>query len=322
MCRAATCCVALALFVGGGSAGGARERGAPRGVVYVAATLAYEQSTAAGSGVAVGSRSVLTSDHVVRGATRLRVTDARSGRTYTAVVVGYDTRADVALLRVRATRPLRAAVLGGGARLAAGSAVAAVGYASVTRGRVTALHESVRAIDADGTVEQLTGLIETDAPPPRGTSGGPLVDASGRVVGIDAAAWGGAAGGRGFAVPIATALAVVHRIESGHSGGTTHVGPTPFLGVGVAAAAAYANVTSTRGALVAVVVPASPAARAGVANGDVITSIDGRAVAAPASLANLILRYGSAGGTVRVGWVDRYGLVHRATVRLASGPPQ
>ena len=201
------------------------------------------------------------------------------------------------------------------------------------------LNASLTATDeGGGDAEQLSGMIATDAPIQPGDSGGPLVDVAGRVVGMDTAgssssgsgstdAGGNGYGGgwfdggsassasgdaTGFAVPISTALDIAHQIVSGDtSSGTVHVGATSFLGVQAA--------DGNGGVQVAGVVDGSAAATAGLAQGDVITAVDGQQVASASDLGS-VLASTHPGDQVSLTWVGQDGQQRTATVQLGSGP--
>lgn len=299
------------------------------GVVAIETMLGYERSAAAGTGIVLTpSGEVLTNNHVIRGATVVRVAVPGTGRSYPADVVGYSVAADVAVLQLRGASGLRTASLGHSAKVRIGQVVTAVGNAGGTgslaaaTGRITGRGRSITATDEQGSAERLTGLLETDAAIEPGDSGGPLLDAEHRVVGIDTAASAGfsfrSSSGSAYAIPIDTAAAVARQITSGRSSASVHVGATPFLGVQLQATG-YGDGPS--GGLVAGVVGGSPAATAGIAAGDVITAVGGRTISSPQSVSGVLLRK-SPGNTIRVVWTDQYGTSHSATVTLASGPPQ
>ena len=126
-------------------------------------------------------------------------------------------------------------------------------------------------------------------------------------------------GGEGYAIPIDTILRIARQIEAGHRTSNVHVGPTAFLGVSLADAGGFDS--SATGALVQAVSAASPAAKAGLGSGDVITSVAGHRVRTADALRGLIVRL-TPGQLVRVIWVDPFGGQTSARVRLASGPPQ
>lgn len=301
------------------------SRTAATGVVVVR-TVLYDGEAAAGTGVVLAaSGEVLTNNHVIRGATAIRVTDPASDHTYRATAVGYSVSKDIAVLKLRGADGLRPAQPGSSRGVAVGDRVVAVGNSGgaglrTKTGRVTRLGRTITVAD-DGTVTRLTGLIQTNAPLEPGDSGGPLLR-NGRVIGIDAAASRGfsfgEAGNVGFAIPIETALDVAGRIEAGHTSATVHVGPTAFLGVSLDSSPADGRAS---GALVRAVAPGSPAARAGVGPGSLITAFAGRRVTSSARLRALVLRQ-APGRTVTLAWLDELGAGRRAGVRLAAGPPQ
>ncbi|MFE0464274.1 S1C family serine protease [Kitasatospora sp. NPDC058965] len=316
---------------GGGSVVGASDVTAKVDptLVIINTTLGYQGGRAAGTGIVIGSNGeILTNNHVIEGATAITATDVGNGRTYTATVVGYDQSADLAVLHLSNASGLATAKLGDSSKVAVGDAVAAVGNAGGTgspttaTGSVTALDRSITASDPSaGTAEQLTGMIEVDADVQAGDSGGALVDSTGAVIGIDTAGsdTGGyqqQAGSAGFAIPIDTALPLARQIMAGQAGADVHIGPTAFLGVEVAAASGG---DSGSGAPVAGVITGSPAAQAGLTQGDDITAVDGRAVDTPAALST-ILAGRSVGSHVTVQWTDTDGASHSATVTLVAGP--
>ena len=268
---------------------------------------------------------VLTNNHVIDQASVIKATDLGNGRTYTATVLGYDASADVALLQLQGASGLKTATLGG-SPASVGQPVVAIGNAggvggtpSTAGGKVTALDRQITVQSGAGSAQRLSGLIETNAAIQRGDSGGPLVDGAGRVIGVNTAASStlspNGQSGRGFAVPIATATAVVTQIQHGQSSATVHVGPTAFLGVELGAPSAATG----QGAPVVGVLSGSPAARAGLKTGDTIVAVDGRRVGSSQALTTIIGGH-RPGDSVKVGWTDGSGAHHVSTIRLTSGP--
>ena len=241
------------------------------GLVDINTTLGYSQEQAAGTGIVLSSNGVvLTNNHVIDGATTISVTDVGNQKTYTASVVGYDRTGDVAVLQLHNASGLTTANLGNSSNASVGQDVVGIGNAggtggtpSAAGGTVTALNQSITASDeGDGTSEQLSGLIETNANIQPGDSGGALVNTSGQVLGMDTAASAGfsfqsndqSSGTQGYAIPINTALNIARAIEAGSSSTTVHIGETAFLGVeispsGNSSAAAVAVRRRLRGQL-------------------------------------------------------------------------
>jgi len=305
------------------------------GVVVIETNLGYEGGQAAGTGmVLTPSGRVLTNNHVINGATTIRVVVPGTARSYAARVLGYSVTSDVALLQLSGASNLKTVSTAASARLRIGQPVKALGNANGTgsltaaAGKIIGLGKTITAGDEEGHAERLTGLIETDANVQPGDSGGPLLDASGRVVGMDTAASTGSGFGIAFrtptsdayAIPIGKALAVAGRIAAGESSATVHVGGTAFLGVEVQAASDGFGETAP-GALIAAVVPGGPADSAGLAPGDVITAVDGRAITTPQSLTTVVLSK-KPGAAVQVTYTDQTGASGAVTLTLGSGPPQ
>ena len=330
------------------------------GLVDINTTLGYQQEEAAGTGIVLSSNGViLTNNHVIDGATSISVTDVGNQKTYTASVVGYDRTKDIAVLQLHNASGLQTATLGNSSNASVGEQVVGIGNAggtggtpSAAGGTVTALNQSITASDeGDGTSEQLSGLIETNADIQPGDSGGALVDTSGDVLGVDTAASAGfsfqsndqSAGTQGFAIPIDTALSIARAIEAGSGSSTVHIGETAFLGVEITPSGTSSSGNSgssgsgggfggffggntgntgpsVSGASVAGVVTNGPAQEAGLAQGDVITSLGGTTISSSNDLTNAMGEY-HPGDKVTIGWTDSSGQTHTATVQLSSGPP-
>jgi S1-C subfamily serine protease len=332
--------------LGGSGAGGSSSSsasGAPTDVTSIASsvdpalvdiniTLGYESGQAAATGIVLTSNGeVLTNNHVINGATSISVTDVGNGRTYKATVVGYDRSKDIAVIQMSGASGLKTAKIGDSSTAAVGAGVVAIGNAggtggtpSAAGGTIVALDQQIVASDAgDSTSERLTGLIETNADIQPGDSGGPLVNTAGEVIGIDTAASGGYSfqtnGSQGFAIPMDTAMALVSQIEDGNASATVHIGPTAFLGVGMASSGSFGGGATTSGATISGVLSGTPAAHAGLVAGDVITSVDGQAVDSPSGLSALLGTH-KPGDHVSIGWTDQAGRRHSTTVQLATGP--
>jgi S1-C subfamily serine protease len=255
------------------------------GLVDVVSTLGDENGEAAGTGMVLTSTGeVLTNNHVIDGATSISVTDIGNGRTYKASVVGYDKTQDVAVLQLQDASGLTTVSLGNSATVSTGQSVVAIGNAegkggqpSVATGSVTALNQSITASDdGSGSSEQLTGMIETNAPIEPGDSGGPLVNSAGQVVGMDTAAstssetpsaqaanpgqpsqgqtgqsqsgQSQSSGTQAFSIPINEAVSIAAQIDGGKSSSSLHLGSTAFLGVEVSSTSTGSSTGSGSGA--------------------------------------------------------------------------
>ncbi|MCL1869864.1 MAG: S1C family serine protease [Promicromonosporaceae bacterium] len=293
-----------------------------RGVVVIETVLGYEGAQAAGTGVVLTSDGeVLTNNHVVEGSTQIKVTVAATGATYTATVVGTDATDDVAVLKLQGAHGLETAPLSDGTTPTVGSAVTAVGDAGGTgtltaaTGTVTALDQTITTQSELATVgESLHGLIEVSADVIPGDSGGPLLDAAGRVVGIDTAASSGSVDVTGYAIPLTTALTIAGSIESGTASSTVTIGYPAFLGVQIAS-----QYTGVGGAVVAGAIDGTPAQAAGITAGSTITAVDGTPVTSASGLTAALAGH-KPGDRVSITWDDASGQQHSATVTLAQGP--
>jgi S1-C subfamily serine protease len=248
-----------------------------------------ERASGGGSGVIVAPDGyALTNSHVVRGATAIEVALA-DGRTLVSDVVGDDPATDLALLRIGADGPFPHATLGDSNSLRVGDVVVAVGSPfgltrTVTMGIVSALGRTLQSQAAGRVIE---GVIQTDAPLNPGNSGGPLLDADGLVVGINAAMFFPAQG-LCFAVPSNTASFVVSEIlRHGHV-------RRAFLGVAAeevllpAPVARGHGLESPKGLVLRRVDPAGPAHAAGLQTGDVVVGFSGKPVGTITDLHRLL----------------------------------
>ncbi len=296
-----------------------------------------ERGSATGM-VLTPSGEVLTNNHVVNGATSITATDIGNGRTYQARVVGYDRTHDVAVLQLQGASGLRTVAPGASSRLAPGARVTAIGNAGgaggtpkASAGLVIALGQTITASDSSGSnAQRLSGLIETNADVRPGDSGGPLVNNAGEVVGMNAATSASfasqPAANQAYAIPIDQALAIARTIEKGATTATVHSGPTAFLGVEVVPAGRPGvglggpGTVQVSGAVLGGTIAGYPAQKAGLAQGDVITAVNGRAVTSAPGLIDALDAY-HPGDPVLVQWMDPSGRAHSATITLATGPP-
>ena len=303
--------------------------------IYTTINSGGSQGEAAGTGMIItSSGEVLTNNHVIDGATSVRVVIVADGSSHTAKVLGYDVVDDVALIRIDNVSNLKAVSFARASSVQIGDSVTAIGNAggrggtpAATAGSVTALDQKVTAGDAGtGDSETLHGMIQISAPIEPGDSGGPLVDSAGNVIGMNTAAAqsdafsGGSGSTTAFAIPIDKARDIVRQIEDGKDSDTVHIGERGILGVQVRNVSAGGTSPVAAGAAIADVQQGGPAANAGIAGGDVITSVDGNTVTNASDLTARMFTYHPGDG-VNVGWVDASGGTHNATVNLVAGPP-
>jgi serine protease Do len=240
-----------------------------------------------GSGIVVTPDGyIITANHVVEGADEIKVGLKNDSTIYSAKVVGMDPPTDVAILKIEA-RDLAAVTLGDSDQLEVGDVVLAVGNPfgigqTVTRGIIGALGRSL--YDPNETQFKYQDFIQTDAAINQGNSGGALVDAQGRLIGINDAmiSPSGASAGIGLAVPINMARNVMEgflnrgRVSRGYLGvDTQDIDPGLAKGLGA---------PNADGALVTAVVPDSPAAKGGLLSGDVVVAINDKTVASEENL--------------------------------------
>lgn len=291
------------------------------GVVTILTDLYYDdESQAAGTGSVLSSNgTVLTNNHVIEGSTYIEVTIESTGETFDAVVLGTDKAHDVALLQLEDARGLDTVDMSDDA-VAIGDTVASIGNAEgtgdlvVAQGPVVSIDESLSISDGfGGEYENLDDLIEVDADVVSGDSGGPLVDVDGDVVGMITAASTGAGDIRGYAIPIAKALAIVEQIESGVETETVHIGPSAFMGVTVAAEQGDGGVTLDG------TIADTPADKAGLRAGDIITAVEGVAVFTLTELKAIVTSH-DPGDVITVTYTDTDGAVQNVQLTLTEGP--
>jgi serine protease Do len=272
-----------------------------------------------GSGVVVSADGyVLTNNHVIDGSRQVEV-ELTDGRTFKATVVGADPPSDLAVLKLQA-KDLPTLPLGDSDQVKVGDLALAVGNPlgvgqTVTMGIVSAKGRSTGLSAGSGSFED---FIQTDAPINRGNSGGALVNTRGELIGINSQILSPSGGniGLGFAIPVNMARNVMEQLVQG---GSVQRG---MLGVTVqridSDIAASLGLSEVRGALVSTVNEDSPAERAGVKRGDVITAINGQAVTDSNTLRNQVSRLKP--GTTASLKIIRGGQAREVSVKLAELP--
>ncbi len=248
-----------------------------------------------GSGVIIDKKGyILTNEHVINGADDITVT-LPDGREFKGKVKGTDPRSDLAVIKIDASN-LPVVKLGNSDNIKIGEWVVAIGSPfgfylrsaepTVTVGVVSALHRQLPQTHYRNKL--YTNLIQTDAAINPGNSGGPLVNLEGEVIGINVAIISSTGGyqGIGFAIPINTAK---HRLDRLIKGEEIEYG---WLGVSAQnltkALADYFKLKSKEGVLVAKVFKDSPAAKAGIKEGDIIKEFDGKKIENARELVNVI----------------------------------
>ena len=209
-------------------------------VVDITATLGYDDETASGTGFFVDPRDgiVLTNNHVIRDATSVTVAIPGTQRSYQARIVGADTSADIAVLRITPLPGAPSAPIGNSSTVSVGSTVVAIGNRAgaggppvLAPGVISATGRTIQAADgAAGFTETLHNMLQTSAKIQPGDSGGPLADSAGVVIGVDTAAGTGGAEA-GYAIPINTAMSAERQIVSGRPAPGIVLGVGGFLGV-------------------------------------------------------------------------------------------
>jgi len=255
---------------------------------------------------------IVTNNHVVDGAREVSVT-LDDGKTYPAKIVGRDSKTDVALLKIDAEKALPSVAFGDSDKERVGDWVVAVGNPFGLGGTVTA--GIVSAHDRDLNNGPYDDYLQIDAPINPGNSGGPLFNQSGQVIGIDSAIYtpNGGNVGIGFAIPSSIAKDVVAqlrehgKVERGWLG--VQMQPmTPALAKAIGR-------SDAQGVIVDEVQSNSPAAKAKIAQGDVILAFDGKPVRSPRDLALAVANTGNGKTAGITLWRDG----HERTVDVSIG---
>ncbi|HUY72663.1 MAG TPA: trypsin-like peptidase domain-containing protein [Gaiellaceae bacterium] len=268
------------------------------------------QAQAEGSGWVLDTKGdIVTNEHVVAGATKITVT-LWDGTSYPAHLVGADDSTDLAVVRISApSSQLQPLAIGNSNAVQVGDPVVAIGSPfglaqTVTSGIVSALH---RTIDSPNNFT-IGDSIQTDAPINHGNSGGPLLNAAGQVIGVNSQiqSQSGGSDGVGFAIPSNTVQSVASQLVAGKP--IAHA----YFGVQVQ------NSSSPLGADLAAILPGTPAAKAGLKAGDVVTELDNTIVTSQSDL-SAVIGTKHPGDAMKVTYV-RSGKTATVTVKLTSRP--
>ncbi|MGF9564719.1 DegQ family serine endoprotease [Neorhizobium sp. BT27B] len=245
-----------------------------------------QRAQALGSGFVISADGyIVTNNHVIDKAIDIKVT-MDDGTELPAKLIGADPKSDLAVIKIDAKKPLATVAWGDSDKLKLGDQILVIGNPFGIGTTVTAGIVSARGRDLhSGPYDD---FIQIDAPINHGNSGGPLVDNNGNVVGINTAIYSpnGGSVGVGFAIPSDQARQVVAKLMK--DGSIEH----GFIGVQIQPVSAdIANaigLDKSEGALVAVVNDGTPAAKAGVMTGDVITALGGKPVTSPRDLSRMV----------------------------------
>jgi serine protease Do len=234
------------------------------------------KAVAMGSGFIIDkSGLIVTNNHVVADGRKITV-KLPDGREFDAKLLGADAATDIALLKIRSDKPLPAVEFGDDHGVRVGDWVIAVGNPFGLSNSVTA--GIISSINRDVGNGPYTDYLQIDAPINRGNSGGPTFDLKGQVIGMNSMIYSPSGGsvGIGFAIPSSTVHDVVEQLES-H--GKVSRG---WLGVQIQSVtpeiAQSLGSKDNKGAIVASIVPGSPAAKAGFVQGDLVLAVNGKSV--------------------------------------------
>lgn len=264
-------------------------------------------TTSDGEGVGSGSvldtkGNIITNYHVIEDATEISV--SANGASYEAEVVGYDVSSDLAVIKIDAgDATLTPIEIGDSSELEVGDWVMSIGSPfgleqSVSQGIISSLYRNTMLSGESGNTIY-TNLIQTDAAVNPGNSGGPLVDAEGKMIGINSIieSYSGSSSGVGFAIPSNYAKEVAEKLIAGETVTHAYLGGS-FQTVN-AMNAARNNLSVNQGAYVAEVAEGGPAAEAGIEAGDIITEFDGEEITSSDGLV-LAVRSHATGDKVEV----------------------
>ena len=331
------------------------------GVVIIDTRLRYDSETAAGTGMVINPDGlVLTNNHVIEDATSITATVAGKTYQARVLGYDKTDDIALIKLQGAARLPVvpvgNSALVEVGQTVVALGNAGGREIVTASPGKVAKLNLTVTASDQVGSPssETLHGMMQASAGVVAGDSGGPLSGTAG-VIGMDTAASGsGHQQTVGFAIPINTALSIAGQIAAGQASSIVTIGYPPFMGTFTGAGSnpnpleqarqgqsqpaapsaplscytTYANLAPPlaiapvdTGVLVQGVICASPAARAGMTGGTVITAVSGQPVKSPDDLSHVMAQF-RPGNTISVTWMNASGQKTTSRIRLTTGPPQ
>ncbi|MDD7408657.1 MAG: trypsin-like peptidase domain-containing protein [Anaerovoracaceae bacterium] len=251
-----------------------------------------------GTGIIVSEDGyILTNSHVVNdGDTETITVDLYDGKTYSGKVLWNDSSLDLAIVKIDASG-LTAAELGDSDDVKIGDYALAVGNPlglnyerSMTSGIISGLNRTITTQDeSTGSTNNMEGLIQTDAAINSGNSGGPLIDSEGKVIGINTAK-ASSSEGLGFSIPINTAVPIIKQIKENGDYQASYIG---ISGVDLSDVMAnyQTNFKADSGVYVAQIFTDSPAAKAGLKEGDIITKINDKEISGMSALKSELINY-------------------------------
>lgn len=262
----------------------------------------------AGTGIVVSANGyVITNNHVVENAQNVSIVDSEGVEYDDVTVVGRDPLNDVAFLKINSSATFKPATLGNSSTIRIGQQVVAIGNAlgqynnTVTSGIISGVGRPITADAGNGQTESLTDLIQTDASINPGNSGGPLLNMAGQVIGINTAIAENA-NGIGFSIPINSTKGVLAGVLENGKVSRAYMGVN-YLSITPEVAKEY-KLSTRDGAYVyaangSAVAANSPAEKAGIKNGDIITKVNNEAINDQGGLSSIIGQF-KPGDTVTI----------------------
>lgn len=281
------------------------EKVAPSVVSIVTSTstasfFGTSNAEGAGTGIIISQNGyVMTNNHVVESANSISVIDSE-GNTYSKVeFIGRDPLNDIAFLKIESDKSFTPATIGDSSTVRIGQQVVAIGNAlgryqnTVTSGIISGTGRPIVASDGRGSAESLTDLLQTDTSINSGNSGGPLLNMSGQVIGINTAV-ASDANGIGFAIPVNATKGVLSEVLASGEVSRAYIGIN-YIDLTPATAKQY-NLSLTQGAYIVnqqgdAVVKNSPAEKAGLKDSDIIQKVNDKTVGTNGGFASLIGQY-------------------------------